>query len=92
VGEPDRAKGLFDTKTSTIAQLTEGTMNRMRIQQQSKALQTADMGIFLRTFPQVIRQRVEPFLGESETAWLSSHGRMLLEPLPHSWRGSPNRS
>ena len=48
-----RAKGLFESKTSTFAQLTEGTVARLRTQQQSKALQTADMGIFLRAFPQL---------------------------------------
>lgn len=35
----DRSKALFDTKTSTFVQLTEGVFNRIRIQNQSRALQ-----------------------------------------------------
>lgn len=48
-----RTKGLFDTKTSTFSQLTEGYYNRFRTHQQSCALETPEMAIFLRTFPQL---------------------------------------
>lgn len=41
----NRSKGLFDTKTSTFAQLTEGIASRVRIQNQSRALQ---VGLFLK--------------------------------------------
>jgi len=51
MSEADRGRSLFDTKTSTFSQLTEGTLHRIRVQQQSKVLQTAEMGKFLQTFP-----------------------------------------
>lgn len=44
----DRSKALFDTKTSTFVQLTEGVFNRIRIQNQSRALQVGKSSVELR--------------------------------------------
>jgi len=50
-GDAERANGLFETKTKTFNQLTEGTVNRVKAAHAGKPLQSPEMAVFLKVLP-----------------------------------------
>jgi hypothetical protein len=82
-GDAERANGLFETKTKTFNQLTEGTVNRVKAAHAGKPLQSPEMAVFLKVLPvlESLSQALVERLEERLTAHSQTGNTIPSRPL-----------